>query len=557
VASSIAARVIFAFAVVLILVVALGLTAVNRLGVINSHTAEITDNYLQSGPVLMRIVIALNQVRATESQILIKGANADVLTQRLTDFYGDLKDACAAYEPLIKKGTDDEKYMHQFDDAWVKYQASVAKVFEHGTKGEIPMGNAILGSQSREAYNFASGALKNDIKYNLEAGKGEAGAAQATYKMTVFIIGGAVAVAIALAVVLGWSLIRGVSRPVRVMTVVMGRLADHDLTADVIGLDRKDEVGAMAKAVQIFKDNLIKTDEMAEARKVEQAAKEERVRRVNALTTEFDVSIGHVVEAVSTQSVQMESSAQSLSTTAEEATKQSAVVAAASEEASANVQTVASATEELSSSIAEISRQVAQSSRIAANAVAEAERANQMVQGLADASQKIGAIVRLITDIANQTNLLALNATIEAARAGEAGKGFAVVAAEVKSLANQTAKATEEISDQIAGVQTATKDAVTAIETISKTIAEVNSIASTIASAVEEQTSATKEIARNVEQASTGTQEVTSNISGVSQAANDTGSAASQVLASARELAQQSESLKAVVTRFLTEVKAA
>ncbi len=200
---------------------------------------------------------------------------------------------------------------------------------------------------------------------------------------------------------------------------------------------------------------------------------------------------------------------------------------------------------------------MAQSSRIAASAVSEADKANTMVQGLAEASQKIGAVVALITDIANQTNLLALNATIEAARAGEAGKGFAVVAAEVKNLANQTAKATEEIGSQISGVQDATKNAVDAIQTIGKTIGEINGITSTIAAAVEEQSAATKEIARNVEQASTGTQEVTSNITGVSQAANDTGSAASQVLASARDLAQQSDALKAVVNSFLVNVKAA
>ncbi|HEY1721713.1 MAG TPA: methyl-accepting chemotaxis protein [Magnetospirillaceae bacterium] len=364
-------------------------------------------------------------------------------------------------------------------------------------------------------------------------------------------------VALIMGVVMAWTTAKGIVRPVVGMTDTMTQLADGNKAVEVPARDRKDEVGSMAKAVQVFKDNMIKADELAEAQKLDQVAKEERAKRVHALTAEFDVSIGQVVQTVSSQSSQMESSAQSLSATAEEATKQSATVAAASEQASANVQTVASATEELSSSIMEISRQVSQSSKIAASAVSDAERANQMVQGLAEASQKIGAVVALITDIANQTNLLALNATIEAARAGEAGKGFAVVAAEVKNLANQTAKATEEIGGQIAGVQTATKDAVDAIQTIGKTIGEINAIASTIAAAVEEQSAATKEIARNVEQAATGTQEVTSNITGVSQAANDTGSAATQVLASARELANQSESLRSVVTKFLVNVKAA
>jgi methyl-accepting chemotaxis protein len=376
-------------------------------------------------------------------------------------------------------------------------------------------------------------------------------ASTATWALVIFVV------ALVLSIVFAWITARSIVRPTAAMTSVMGSLANHDLTVAVTGLERLDEIGAMAKAVQVFKDNMVQADQLSAAQQAEQAAKEARARKVHALTTDFDASIGSVVQAVSTQAGQMQSSAQSLSATAEEATKQTTAVAAASEQASANVQTVASATEELSSSIAEISRQVAQSSRIAGSAVAEAEKANQMVQGLADASHKIGAVVALITDIANQTNLLALNATIEAARAGEAGKGFAVVAAEVKNLANQTAKATEEIGGQISGVQAATEEAVQAIQTIGKTIGEINQIASTIAAAVEEQAAATKEIARNVEQAASGTQEVTSNITGVTHAANDTGSAASQVLASARELAQQSESLKKVVTAFLVNVKAA
>jgi methyl-accepting chemotaxis protein len=362
---------------------------------------------------------------------------------------------------------------------------------------------------------------------------------------------------ILLGIVLTFITTRSIVPPIRQMTDAMAKLASHDLTTAIGGLDRKDEIGAMAKAVQVFKGNMIEADRLAEAQKAEQLAKEERAKKVNILTTDFDASIGGVVQSVSSQATQMESSAQSLSATAEEATKQSTAVAAASEQAAANVQTVASAAEELTSSISEIGRQVAQSSKITASAVSEAERANQMVQGLVQASGKIGEVVALITDIANQTNLLALNATIEAARAGEAGKGFAVVAAEVKNLANQTARATEEIGAQISSVQTATHEAVQAIQTIGKTIGEINGIASTIAAAVEEQSAATKEIARNVEQAATGTQEVTSNIAGVSQAANDTGSAATQVLASARELSQQSESLKSVVTKFLANVKAA
>ena len=381
---------------------------------------------------------------------------------------------------------------------------------------------------------------------------GSAALAQTNLISTVLFV-----LALVLGIVLAWLTARSIVKPTHALTGVMSRLADHDLGIAVVGAERRDELGAMARAVQVFKDGMIAAANLAEQQKREQIAKEERTKKVNALTAEFDASIGHVVHAVSSQASEMESSAQSLTATAEESTKQAAAVAAASEQAAANVQTVASAAEELSSSIAEISRQVSQSSRVAAGAVSEAERANQMVQGLVQASQKIGDVVALITDIANQTNLLALNATIEAARAGEAGKGFAVVAAEVKNLANQTAKATEEIGVQITGVQSATQGAVQAIQAIATTIAEINGIASTIAAAVEEQSAATKEIARNVEQAATGTQAVTSNISGVGQAANDTGSAAGRVLASATDLSRQSETLKAVVTKFLINVKVA
>ena len=271
----------------------------------------------------------------------------------------------------------------------------------------------------------------------------------------------------------------------------------------------------------------------------------------------FESNVLGVVNTVSSAATEMQSSAQALASTAEETTRQSSAVAAASEEAATNVQTVAVASEELASSIAEISRQVAQSSRIAAHAVAEAEKTNANVQGLADAAQKIGEVVSLINDIASQTNLLALNATIEAARAGDAGKGFAVVASEVKSLANTTARATEEIGDEIAGVQSATQSAVAAIKTFGERINELAAISTTIASAVEQQGAATKEISANVAQAASGTQEVNSNITGVNAAASETGQAAGQVLTAAGELAKQSNLLRTEVEKFLKEVRAA
>lgn len=349
-----------------------------------------------------------------------------------------------------------------------------------------------------------------------------------------------------------------ISKPVVAMTQAMGRLADDDLEVDIPAQGRRDEIGKMASAVQVFKDNAIRNKKLeAEAEAQKRRAEEEKKAMMNKMADDFEASVGGIVSAVSAAATEMQSSASSMASISEETSSQATTVAAASEEASSNVQTVASAAEELSSSVSEISRQVAQSTQVASTAVAEVEGANQKVQGLADAAKKIGEVVALITDIADQTNLLALNATIEAARAGEAGKGFAVVASEVKNLANQTAKATEEISNQIGGIQGATEDAVTAIGSIGGIINQMNEIASTIAAAVEEQGAATSEIARNVEQAASGTQEVSSNIQGVNQAAVEAGASSTQVLSAADELAKNSETLNTEVTKFMEGVRAA
>jgi methyl-accepting chemotaxis protein len=375
---------------------------------------------------------------------------------------------------------------------------------------------------------------------------------------TDFIIGLGLCIGlIGLSAGLGLVMIRSITRPVQAMTAAMGSLAAGDKSVDVMGADRKDEIGAMARAVQVFKDNMIKAEALEAEQARERAAREARAQKIESLTREFDAGVGAIVGAVSAAAAEMQTTAASMTATAEETSRQSAAVAAASEQASTNVQTVASAAEELSNSVAEIGRQVGASSAVAGKAVGEAERTNAMVKGLADAAQRIGTVTSLINEIASQTNLLALNATIEAARAGEAGKGFAVVASEVKSLANQTAKATEEIGAQIAAMQTATGETVAAIGSIGQTIGQVNEIATTIAAAVEEQGAATQEIARNVQQAAVGTQEVSSNITGVTQAAGETGAAAGQVLSAAGAPSQQAEALRSQVDRFLTAVRAA
>jgi methyl-accepting chemotaxis protein len=350
---------------------------------------------------------------------------------------------------------------------------------------------------------------------------------------------------------------RRVSRPIRTITAAMGRLANHDLTTDIPEAGRGDEIGEMSRAVVVFKDSMIAGDRLAAQQQAEQLRGEERQKTIEDSIQAFDRSIAELLTALSAASTELETTSRSMSATADVTTRQSHLVATASERASSNVQTVASAAEELSSSISEISRQMTESTRVAGQAVEQAERTNLDVRALADSAQKIGDVVKLINDIARQTNLLALNATIEAARAGDAGKGFAVVASEVKSLATQTARATEDIATQVAAIQAATGATVEAIQTIGQTIGRVNGIATSVASAVEEQGAATQEIARNVQQASIGTSEVSANIVGVSQAASETGTSSSNVLHAATGLVEISDALRREVTGFVARIRAA
>ena len=350
---------------------------------------------------------------------------------------------------------------------------------------------------------------------------------------------------------------RRVITPLATLTGVVGDLAAgrHDVTIPTV--ERADEIGAMAGSLQVFKDALIAKKAADEAAAVEADAKIQRGQRVDQITGDFEAMIGEIVEIVSQASTELEASAGTLTATAERSEELATTVAAASEEASTNVQSVASATEEMASSVNEISRQVQGSARIAGEAVEQAQKTNDRVAELAKAAARIGDVVELINSIAGQTNLLALNATIEAARAGEAGRGFAVVASEVKALAEQTAKATGEISQQISGIQAATQESVGAIKEIGDTIGRMSEIAATIAAAVEEQGAATQEISRNVQQAANGTQQVSSNITAVQRGASETGSASAQVLTAAKSLSGESDRLKREVGKFLSSVRAA
>ena len=380
-------------------------------------------------------------------------------------------------------------------------------------------------------------------------------AATASGKRLVLVLGLA---GLAVGTGLAWLIGHGISGPVVKMCAAMRALAGGDKTVVIPAVGRKDEIGQMADTVQVFKNSMIETDRLrGEQEQAKVHAEAERRQTMARVADQFEAGVKGIVNAVAAQATEMEASAQAMSHTAEQATQRATAVAAAVEQASANVQTVASSAEELSASVLEIGRQMEQSSSIATKAVNDADRTNTIVEGLSRSAQRIGEVVQLIQSIAGQTNLLALNATIEAARAGDAGKGFAVVASEVKSLANQTAKATDEIRTQIAEIQGATDQTVQAIHGISETIRHMNEIATSIASAVEEQGAATREIATNVQQAAQGTGDIATNIGGVSRAATDTGAAAAQVLGAAQELSKQSETLRHDVDKFVATVRAA
>ena len=452
-------------------------------------------------------------------------------------------------DPAILKAIRDAERTYQND--YSRLRDAVVKAGTAG--GDSP----VTAEQWREQSLAATASVQvlADLAGTISADVASMALAWANRNILVdiflFVLGGCAVVG-SLAIVV-WR----VSRPLTRMSRSMAALAGGDLAVTVPSLSRGDEIGEMAQAVQVFKENAFEKRRLEEENATaKRRAEEEKRQSLLELAARFEASVKEVADGVSSSATEMQATAQQMSSTAEETSRQTAAVASASDEASANVQTVATTAEELSVSISEIGRQVSLSTEIAVGAVSQVEQTNQTVGGLVEAARKIGDVVELINDIAGQTNLLALNATIEAARAGEAGKGFAVVAQEVKNLANQTAKATGDIVLQISAVQDETADVVGAIEKFGGIIGEINDIATTIASAIEQQGVSTQEIARSVQQVARGTEQVNANIGGVSRAAEDTGTAAGQVLTESREMARQAEGLRHEVDQFLAGIRA-
>ena len=478
------------------------------------------------------------------------GLDKEEALKTFEDSFADLQSAMSQLDkgtqgtdlrPMFEELSALAKSYHDAAEKAVTDRAGLQDLVEKQMVKESDDAQAVLGD-FKNAISDEEEGLRADLKKSVDA-----------TEVTILVI--AVA-GFAAGIVVAMLISSGIAKPVILMASVMKALGEGNRTIGVPAQGNRDEIGDMARSVQVFKEGLIEAERLRAIQEAEQQRQIERGKKMEAAVSDFDKMIGEVVDSLSGASTELQSTAQSLTATAEETARQSTVVASASEEVSQNAQTVAAATEELSASIREIGNQVTESARVVGQAVSQAEDTNAKVKGLFESAQKIGDVITLINEIASQTNLLALNATIEAARAGEAGKGFAVVASEVKNLATQTARATDEIGGQIKAIQDSTDTSAAAIRAITHTIGRVNEISTAISAAIEEQGAATHEISRNVQQASQGAAEVSSNIAGVTEASQQTSAGSAQVLSAAAELARNSARLRTDVSSFLHTVRA-
>ncbi len=547
------------FAAVLLLLGGLGATALVRFAAIDGAVEDMAGKGVAGLTYVNAMRVSFATFRAvTYREILMADdpAARKSARERATRLVQAYQDADEKYQTLVDPGTD-ATLSAELTSASAAYMAIYDQLQAMLDANRIADAKTLVQSSLLPASERFDAALVAIFDFNVDQVHADAADVGGLYRAGRAYVALFVLLAVLVAGLACLFLVHGIARPIGAMAAAMRRLAQRDMTAEIPALGRADEVGQMAEAVRVFKDSLIDADRLASERAGEQAAKDQRGKRLESTVTGFEVSARDLVGQLSAGAGELEGTAAAMASTAERTQRQAGAVAAAARQAGDGVQTAAAAAEQLTASINEISRQVAQSARVAARAVADAQRTDALVADLAAAADKIGNVVGLITSIAGQTNLLALNATIEAARAGDAGKGFAVVASEVKNLASQTGHATEEIGAQITQIQAATKEAVAAIRGIAATIEEISGISTSIAAAVEQQGAATGEIARTVQQTATSAQEVSSNIGGVGEAATETGTAAARVLAAAGALGKQAERLSADVNRFVTDVRAA
>ena len=549
-------RVFGAFGLVLLVTLALGVFSITQLDIVskasNTLGGEAMPSLYDSGQLLASLI---NFRREEANRILSVTPEDAAHRETLMTGYADQIAALRKdYEPLI---TIERGEIGQFDTIWPQFMSSTKDVLQKLHAGQKDAAHEVYVGENRHQFDALNILLTKVTKLNQQAGERSYGLLQQTARTARMGVVLALLAAIAIAFGLGFFTVATTARPIRRLTEAMDRLSNRELSITVPDTVRNDEVGAMARAVEVFKQGLIEAVALAADRRAEEQEKSKRAARIDGLIAEFGKQSSETLESFGLSAGQLDTTAQRMAEVAEKTARQSTTVSKAAAEMTGNIGSVAAATGEMAASIAEISGQVGHAKRIANLAEADVRRSCETVAGLTEATEKIGAVINLIQTIAAQTNLLALNATIEAARAGSFGKGFAVVAAEVKGLADQTAKATEEITQQISAVQRVSAETADAIRAIGNSIGEVNAISASIATAMAQQDASTGAISRNVAQVASGTQQMAGAMAEVTAAAGESGSAATQVLAAARDLAVKSASLQGEVGRFLSSIQTA
>ncbi len=559
---SISGKLAATFSSVFVLIVVLGVLSLVQMRSIQQHTAEINTNWLPSLVQLGKLVSALKEYRLSFNRLILAEmaqdqAAAQALFVSVASAQAAVDQEYETFKPMITPDTDDVPLMQRFGGAWSELKNVDASTVALLRAGAIDAVLPMFRGPSRDRYNEAAESVTKDQAFNAAEGYREATLAESAFGTGKVLVAATLALCAGLCAAAGVMVAYGVVRPLGRAIAIMDRLAAGDLDVAIEESAANDEIGRLTRSLAVFKRSGLEAKRLTAEQENTRAAREHRGRQIEDTVKRFESRVETMVGVLASGSTELEATARLMSDTAGRAHEQAGAVAEASTQASTSVQTAAAAAEQLAASIGEISRQVVKSAEVADRAVGDAKRTDQIVHALAEGADRIGKVVEMISSIAGQTNLLALNATIEAARAGDAGKGFAVVASEVKNLAGQTARATDEIAEQISAVQAATKEAVQAIHDITQTIGSISEIATSIASAVEEQGAATAEIARTVQDTARAAMQVTSNIGSVRDAANDTGSAATQVLGAAGSVSSQAEQISNEVSSFVSEVRAA